>query len=106
MARSNSSRGTRSGSSLSGRSRVARSRSGSRVPTHAGTGGLGQFSARGGGKGGRGYRGFKSKAQWRWAWATHQPFARKKSHETAGGRKVRYRRLPERKSAATSKTGR
>lgn len=71
------------------------------------TGGVGQFSAGSGGrKGGRGYRGFKSKAQWRWAWATHQPFARKKSHETAGGPKIRYHRLPERKSVATSKTGR
>lgn len=44
-----------------------------------------------------GYKGFKSKAQWRWAWATHQPWARKKAHETKGGKIVRYRRLPARK---------
>ena len=66
------------------------------------TGGLGQFSKRGG----RGYRGFKSKAQWRWAWATHQPWARKKSHETSGGPKVRYRRLPKRKGGPTARTAR
>lgn len=58
------------------------------------TGGVGQFSAHSGGRGGHGYRGFKSKKQWRWAWATKQPWARKKSHETAGGPKIRYRRLP------------
>jgi hypothetical protein len=59
---------------------------------------MGQFSAnhRGHGHGG-GYRGFKSKRQWRWAWASKQPWADKKSHETAGGPKVRYRRLPESK---------
>ena len=53
------------------------------------TGGIGQFSSRGGG-----YRGFKSKKQWRWAFASKQPWARKKAHETAGGKVVRYRRLP------------
>lgn len=49
-----------------------------------------------GGHGG-GYRGFKSKKQWKWAWASKQPWADKKSHETAGGPKARYRRLPESK---------
>lgn len=38
--------------------------------------------------------GFVSRKQWRWAFATHQPWARKKAHETAGGPKARYRRLP------------
>lgn len=56
-------------------------------------GGVGQFSARGGRKGG-GYKGFKSKKQWAWAFATKQPWAHKKAHETAGGPKIRYRRLP------------
>ncbi|AHZ95335.1 hypothetical protein SEA_AELIN_75 [Mycobacterium phage Aelin] len=61
-----------------------------------GTGGVGQFAKRGGRRGG-GYRGFKSKRQWRWAHATKQPWARKKAHETKGGKVVRYRRLPESK---------
>lgn len=65
-------------------------RRGSAVSLSAGTGGVGQFGKRGGG----GYRGFKSKKQWKWAWASKQPWARKKSHQTAGGPKVRYRRLP------------
>lgn len=47
------------------------------------------------------YRGFKSKAQWRWAFATHQAFAHKKAHQTAGGKKVRYDRLPYRKGVRT-----
>jgi hypothetical protein len=38
-----------------------------------------------------------SKAQWRFLFATHKPFARKWAHETKGGKKVRYRRLPARK---------
>lgn len=41
-----------------------------------------------------GTKGFKSKKQWRWAFANHMPWARKKAHETAGGKVVRYRRLP------------
>lgn len=44
-------------------------------------------------------KGFSSKAQWRWAFATKQPWARKKAHETKGGKKIRYRRLPKRKKA-------
>ena len=40
--------------------------------------------------------GFKSKKQWAWAFATHQPWARKWAHQTKGGKKVRYRRLPTR----------
>ena len=38
-----------------------------------------------------------SKAQWRYLFATHKPFARKWAHKTPGGKKVRYRRLPPRK---------
>lgn len=38
--------------------------------------------------------GFKSKKQWRWAFATHQKFAHKWAHRTPGGKKIRYRRLP------------
>lgn len=48
---------------------------------------------------GGGYKGFKSKAQWRWAFATKKSWARKKAEETAGGPKTRYRRLPVRKGA-------
>lgn len=43
---------------------------------------------------------FKSRAQWRWAFATHQTFARRWAHKTAGGPVVRFRRLPGRKTAA------
>lgn len=42
---------------------------------------------------------FHSKAQWRWAFATKKRFARRWAHRTPGGPKVRYRRLPARKSA-------
>jgi hypothetical protein len=37
-----------------------------------------------------------SKAQWRFLFATHKTFAHKWAHQTAGGPKVRYRRLPAR----------
>lgn len=40
------------------------------------------------------YHGFKSKKQWRWAFASKQPWAREKAHKTKGGKVVRYRRLP------------
>lgn len=43
------------------------------------------------------YHGFKSKKQWRWAFASKQPWAHEKAHRTKGGKKVRYRRLPESK---------
>jgi hypothetical protein len=43
------------------------------------------------------YAGFKSKKQWRWAFATHKTWARQKAHKTKGGPKIRYRRLPESK---------
>lgn len=46
------------------------------------------------------YHGFKSKKQWRWAFATHQSFAHGKAHKTKGPKKVRYRRLPESKHSA------
>ncbi len=42
----------------------------------------------------RGYRGFKSKKQWRWAFANKKRWARGKAHKTKGGKKTRYRRLP------------
>lgn len=41
----------------------------------------------------------QSKAQWRYLFATHKRFARRWAHQTPGGRKVRYRRLPARKHA-------
>ena len=43
------------------------------------------------------YHGYRSKAQWRWAFATKKPWAREKAHRTKGGPKIRFRRLPERK---------
>ena len=97
MAARARSRGTRSGL-RTGRARVARSHSARAASLHSSTGGVGTFAARSGGrKRGGGYRGFKSKKQWRWAWATKQPWARKKSHQTKGGPVTRYRRLPESK---------
>jgi hypothetical protein len=46
--------------------------------------------------------GFKSKAQWRFFFANPRlrRYARKKAHETPGGPKARYRRLPRRKGSA------
>lgn len=87
-------------------SKISRTRGGHvAMRGHSSVGGIGQFSAGGRGHGG-GYRGFKSKAQWRWAWATHKSWARKKAHETAGGPKARYRRLPERKGGPSARTAR
>ena len=40
------------------------------------------------------YAGFKSKKQWKWAFASKQPWAHEKAHKTKGGKGVRYRRLP------------
>lgn len=40
------------------------------------------------------YAGFKSKKQWKWAFASKKPWAHEKAHKTKGGPKVRYRRLP------------
>lgn len=54
----------------------------------------------------KGYKGFRSKAQWRWAFATKQSWARKKAHETPGGPKVRYRRLPKKKHRGKTARGR
>lgn len=42
-------------------------------------------------------RRFHSKAQWRWAFATKQPWARRHARRTPGGKRTRYRRLPRRK---------
>ncbi|WGH21010.1 hypothetical protein SEA_NIBBLES_4 [Gordonia phage Nibbles] len=44
----------------------------------------------------RGAGGFRSKKQWRWAFATKKSWARDKAHKTKGGKGVRYRRLPSR----------
>jgi hypothetical protein len=48
--------------------------------------------------------GFVSRAQWRWSFATRQPWARRTARKTAGGPTVRYRRLPARKGAPTART--
>jgi hypothetical protein len=42
---------------------------------------------------------FYSKKQWRWAFATHRPWAKRHARKTPGGKIVRYRRLPLRKGA-------
>lgn len=44
---------------------------------------------------------FRSKRQWRWAWATGQKFARRWARKTPGGKGTRYRRLPGRKRKTT-----
>jgi hypothetical protein len=50
---------------------------------------------------------FRSKAQWAWAWATHQPFAEKWAHqiEAERGKVTGYRSLPRNKRGnGTSQT--
>jgi hypothetical protein len=49
-------------------------------------------------------KGFVSKKQWRWAFATKRSWARRKARETPGGPKARFRRLPVRKGSR-KKTG-
>lgn len=52
---------------------------------------------KGPGKGGVLHTGFKSKAQWRFFFADpvlRAKYAHQAAHATAGGPKVRYRRLP------------
>lgn len=44
---------------------------------------------------------FYSKKQWRWAFATKKPWARRHAHKTPGPKKVRYRRLPTKSTGAT-----
>ncbi|AKF14338.1 hypothetical protein SEA_VINCENZO_76 [Mycobacterium phage Vincenzo] len=103
MAKTKARKGTRRAGALRGGTRkIARSRRPGTIALHAKAGGIATFAKGGGG----GYRGFKSKKQWRWAWATKQPWARKKSHETAGGPKVRYRRLPASKHSGHKGTRR
>lgn len=43
---------------------------------------------------------YTSKRQWRWAFATGQPWARRWADETPGGEERRFRRLPERAAKA------
>jgi hypothetical protein len=45
----------------------------------------------------------RSKAQWRYLFATGKPFARKWAHNTKGGKVKRYRKLPAKKR--TSRRG-
>jgi hypothetical protein len=54
------------------------------------------------------YPGFRSKAQWRLFFANPKlrKYARKWAHETPGGPKVRYRRLPNRVGRPTARTTR
>ena len=40
---------------------------------------------------------FRSKKQWKWAFATKQSFARRWAHETKGGKVKRYRKLPNKR---------
>jgi hypothetical protein len=58
---------------------------------------------------GAGHTPFKSRAQWRWAFATHKPWARGKAHATEaarGGPRVGYRSLPTRTAKPTARTAR
>jgi hypothetical protein len=41
----------------------------------------------------------RSKKQWRYLFASKKTFAHRWAHMTPGGPKIRYRRLPTRKSA-------
>lgn len=52
------------------------------------------------------YAGYKSKKQWRWAFATKKSWAREKARKTKGGKKVRYRRLPESKGSPAKRVTR
>lgn len=49
---------------------------------------------------------FKSKAQWRWAFATHQPFAHRWAEqiERSRGEKTGYRSLPRKKGRPSATT--
>jgi hypothetical protein len=53
-------------------------------------------------------KGFVSKAQWRFFFASKDPkmraLAHKEAHKTPGGPKARYRRLPERKAPPGKRT--
>jgi hypothetical protein len=42
-------------------------------------------------------KGFYSKAQWRYYWATNPTLARRLARATPGGKGTRYRRLPARR---------
>lgn len=46
-------------------------------------------------------RGFVSRSQWRWAMATHQPWAHKEAHKVIArrGKVTGYRSLPKRTTA-------
>ena len=48
--------------------------------------------------------GFVSRQQWKWAFATRQPWAREHAHKTKGGKGVRFRRLPPRKGGPSART--
>lgn len=88
--------------------RTAKSGSG-RMSIHAQVGrSAGRASGRKGGH--RMPLGFVSKAQWRLFFAKGRTnprmraLAHKEAHKTPGGPKVRYRRLPVRKSSPTART--
>lgn len=49
---------------------------------------------------------FKSKSQWRWAFASGKTWAHRHAHATPGGKKIRYRRLPTRKRAPGARSAR
>ena len=103
--------GRRAGRSPTSRDRPIRrsTHAAPRRPAHGGTARHRPTASRptarrpGGGKGHK----FKSKAQWRWAFATHRSFAHRWAHAneaTGGGPKVAYRALPRRKRRPTSTT--
>ncbi len=86
---------------------------GPRRPRPSGSPSRGAHPPRGpGGRGiskATGSKRFTSKAMWRWAFATHQPWAHREAHRTMaarGGVKAAYRSLPVRKSRPTGRTTR
>lgn len=52
----------------------------------------------------RGPTRFYSKAQWRWAFASHKTWARRQARRTPGPPKIRFDRLPARTGAPGART--
>lgn len=48
----------------------------------------------------------RSKSQWKYLFATHKSFAHRWAHQTPGGKVIRYRRLPTRKTAPSARSAR
>ena len=68
--------------------------------------GIGRGGRPSGSKANPGKGGFHSKAQWRMFFANPKlrQYARKKAHQTKGGKIIRYRRLPARTGGPSART--